>query len=77
MQELHRILQEEVAPAFAPNLSGVTGEWAGWSEATVRDLVLRALQDKDGPVRRILPMRRAYLRHVEAEWKRLAQLLPG
>jgi hypothetical protein len=76
-QELHRILLDEVVPAFAANLDGVAGEWAGWSENTVRDLVLRSLQEKDGLMRRILPMRRAHLRHAEAEWQKLAELLPG
>jgi hypothetical protein len=76
-QELHRILQDEVAPAFAPNLASVAGEWAGWSEGTVCDLVLRSLQKRDALIRRILPMRRACRRHVEAEWKKLAPLLPG
>jgi hypothetical protein len=77
MQELHRILQDEVAPAFAPNLASVAGEWAGWSENTVRDVVLRSLQQRDSLVRRILPMRRAHRRHVEAAWKKLAPLLTG
>jgi hypothetical protein len=77
MQELHRILLDEVAPAFAPNLASVAGEWAGWSEDTVRDLVVRAMQKQDALIRRILPRRWAYRRHVEAEWKRLAPLLAG
>jgi len=77
MQELRRLLQDEVAPAFAPNLASVAGEWAGWSENTVRDLVLRSLQKRDALIRRILPMRRTCRRHVDAEWKKLAPLLPG
>ncbi|MGD9881793.1 MAG: hypothetical protein AB7F22_03615 [Reyranella sp.] len=77
LQELHCILQDEVAPAFATNFGGVAGEWTGWSESTVRDLVLRSLQKKDGLMRRLLPMRRATLRHVEADWQKLVRLLPG
>ena len=76
-QQLHRILQDEVAPAFAPNLASVAGEWAGWSETTVRDLVLRSLQKRHALIWRILPMRRTYRRHVDAERKKLAPLLPG
>jgi hypothetical protein len=76
-QELHGILQDEVTPAFAPNLASVAGEWAGWSENTVRDLVLRSLQKRDALIWRILPMRRTCRRYVEAEWKKLAPLLMG
>jgi hypothetical protein len=74
-QELRRILQDEVAPAFGPNLASVAGEWAGWSEDTVRDHVLRSLQKRDGVIRRMLPMRRAYRRYVKTEWRKLAPFL--
>lgn len=43
--EAEAILRTEVAPAFAYNLWSVAGEWAGWSEATVRELVL-AISDR-------------------------------
>jgi len=74
-QELYRILRDEVAPAFGPNLVGVAGEWAGWSEDTVRDLVLRSLQERDTLIRRLFPTPRTYRRHVETEWKKLAPFL--
>ncbi|WP_147157103.1 DUF7079 family protein [Reyranella soli] len=77
MQELHRILKDEVAPALAPNLASAAGEWAGWSENTVRDLVVRSLQKRDVLIWRILPMRWVDRRHVEAEWNKLAPLLVG
>ena len=72
IQEIHRILLDEVAPAFGPNLASVAGEWAGWSESAVRDLVQRALPERDAPIRRMLPLRRAWRRHAEAEWQKLA-----
>jgi hypothetical protein len=75
IQEIHRILLDEVAPAFGPNLASVAGEWAGWSESALRDLVLRSLRERDAPIRRILPIRRAYRRHAETEWKKLAPRL--
>ena len=77
MQELHLILLDEVAPAFGQNLASVAGEWAGWSENTVRDLVLRSLQKRQTLIRRIFPQRWRYREHVEGEWRKLAPLLAG
>jgi hypothetical protein len=76
-QELHGILQDEVAPAFASNLASIAGAWAGWSENTVRDIVVRSLQKRDRSIWRLLPLRWASRRHVEAEWRKLAPLLAG
>ena len=39
-QEAQAIFLEEVAPAFAPNLLAIAGEWAGWSDDLVRERVL-------------------------------------
>lgn len=77
VSEIRRILMDEVAPAFGPNLTSVAGEWAGWSESSVRDLVLRSLRERDTPIRRMMPIRRAYRRHAEAEWEKLAPRLTG
>jgi hypothetical protein len=73
--ELHRILLDEVAPAFGPNLASVAGEWAGWSESAVHDVVLRSLWKRDSLIRRMLPLRPAWRRHAEAEWRKLAPLI--
>jgi hypothetical protein len=77
IEELHRILQDEVTPAFASNLASVAGAWAGWSENTVRDIIVRSLQKRERSIWRILPLRWAHRRHVEAEWQKLAPLLAG
>jgi hypothetical protein len=39
-EELRRILEIEVAPAFAFNLCDVAGEWLPWSEEEVRTIML-------------------------------------
>ena len=49
--ELRRILIDEVAPAFAPNLMGVAGEWAGWGPDDVREIVLRSMRCRRDPFR--------------------------
>ena len=51
--ELRAILQEEVAPIFFVNLLSVAGEWAGWSEDDVREIMLTSLprRRKSPPMR--------------------------
>jgi hypothetical protein len=41
--EAEKILKEEVAPVFTPNVVSVAGEWAGWSEEFVRESILANL----------------------------------
>lgn len=43
VREAEKILKEEVAPVFTPNVVGVAGEWAGWSEEFVTKRVLAYL----------------------------------
>jgi hypothetical protein len=69
---LYRILRDEVAPAFAPNLASVAGAWAGWSEDTVRFIMLRSLRSDDRPLARLWRWWRTPRRHVDCEWNKLA-----
>ena len=41
--EAEKILEDEVAPVFTPNMLGAAGEWAGWSEDFVKERVLAHL----------------------------------
>ena len=50
LPELRRIFEFEVAPALLPNLMQIAGEWAGWSRASVREIMVEYLEA--GPVRR-------------------------
>lgn len=74
--ELRAILEEEVAPAFLFNLLDVAGEWAGWSEADVRNIMLRSLRQ-----RRLPPVtwlkKRLCRSPVERAWARIEPLLRG
>ncbi len=67
--ELHIILSNEVAPAFAANLLAVAGEWAGWNEEEVRGIVLASLSRRLSPFRWIA--KRLARRVVAEEWQRL------
>ena len=70
--ELRRILAEEVAPAFGPNLLGVAGQWGMWHEEDVRDIVTRS-NNGFAPLR---ALRRWMLRrYVAQEWEKLRPLL--
>ena len=70
--QLHRILSDEVAPAFASNLVSVAGEWAGWSEDAVRCLVLRSLRRRNTLFWRMSGWLQTRRRHVDGEWEKLA-----
>ena len=67
------ILKDEVLPAFAFNLMQVSGEWAGWDEAQVREIMLRSLVRKPGLVRRI--KQTLLWPDIRKEWKRIVELI--
>ena len=71
-EEIRRILETEVAPAFGSNLLSVAGEWAPWSEAEVREVMKR--QAKVSGLSRWLS-RRLVRRYVREEWENLRPLL--
>jgi hypothetical protein len=75
VDELRDVLEEEVAPAFATNLMSVAGEWAGWSEDEVRDIMLRSLRSgsRRSPIRWL--RKRILRRHVREEWEKIKALL--
>lgn len=67
--ELRRILAEEVGPAFVFNLFDIAGEWAGWGEDYVRQLMT-------APRKPLRPAeRRAIDELVEEEWPKIEALL--
>jgi hypothetical protein len=73
--ELRRILDREVAPAFAFNLFAIAGHWGGWTEAQVLELVTRA---QDEWALFSAAKRTMVKSHLDAEWARLEPLLdPG
>ncbi len=37
--EIKQILRHEVSPAFSGNLLSIAGEWAGWSESDVKQIM--------------------------------------
>jgi len=73
--ELRRILDEEVAPAFAFNLLDVAGEWAMWEEAEVREIMLAWLSAGSPRAGLGWLKKRLLRRHLAREWTRLSSLL--
>lgn len=70
--ELRRILDEEVAPAFAFNLFDIAGQWGCWTEEQVLDLVTRVAHEWK-PFSRV---KRTLVRsHLDAEWAKLEPML--
>jgi hypothetical protein len=41
--DAEKILEDEVAPVFTPNMLGVAGEWAGWPEDFVKERMMAHL----------------------------------
>src|SRR5687767_5097563 len=74
---LRTIFMDEVAPAFVFNLLDVAGEWTGWSEEEVRDIMLGSLRRRS----RLSPLKwlkkRACGRYLAQEWARIEPLLDG
>jgi hypothetical protein len=70
--ELRRILDEEVAPAFAFNLFDILGHWGGWTEEQVLDLVTRTQAEWAAFS---LAKRTLVRSHLDEEWAKLEPLL--
>ena len=70
--ELRRILDREVAPAFAFNLFDIAGHWGGWTREQVLDLVTRA-QDEWAAFS--LAKRTLVRSHLDEHWAKLEPLL--
>lgn len=72
--EARQILEEEVAPAFTFNLNDIAGEWAGWSEEQVREIMLRSLARRsNSPIAWL--RRRAHSAYLRREWEKIQPLL--
>jgi hypothetical protein len=70
--ELRRILDLEVAPAFAFNLFDIAGDWEGWTEAQVLELVTRAQHEWAA----FSLVKRTLVRsQLDAEWAKLEPLI--
>lgn len=70
--ELRRILDQEVAPAFAFNLFDILGHWGGWTEEQVLDLVTRP-QDEWAAFS--AATRSVVKAHLDQQWASLEPLL--
>ena len=70
--ELWRILQDEVAPVFSWNLLSVAGEWSGWSEADVEDIMKRSLRFRLGFTPLWWIRKRMFAGYLREEWAKLA-----
>lgn len=76
--ELHDILRDEVAPVFGVNLRSVAGNWTGWRDDDVRELVLEHLANQRHwvPKRFLRWWREHSLGLVKPEWQQVLALLP-
>lgn len=70
-EELWRILQDEVAPAFSWNLLSVAGEWEGWSEADVEEIMKRSLRFRLGFSPLWWLRKPMFARHLREEWAKI------
>jgi len=81
--EAEAILRDEVAPVFFVTLLSVAGEWAGWSDAYVRDTVLEHLRARQRRWSLLARLRRRNAdrtwRIVAPDWEKIKRLLakPG
>lgn len=73
--EARAILKDEVLPAFAFNLMQVAGEWAGWSDADIRAIMVAALPDGCGLSFGARIKQYLLWRDLASEWNRIAALI--
>lgn len=73
--ELRAILADEVGPAFVFNLLDVAGEWSGWTEDAVKEIMIHSLRSSN----RMPPLtwlkRRLCKRHIAEAGKKIEALL--
>lgn len=81
LEELDRVLRDEVAPVFATNLSlSPTPEMLGWSDEGVRELVLAHLRRQRHPWRTWVPtgwLRDRQVALVADRWAEVRRRLAG
>jgi hypothetical protein len=69
--ELRAILADEVGPAFSFNLLDIAGEWSGWTEQAVREIMLSSLQSS-GRMPPLTWLKKLLLkRHLAEAWGRI------
>lgn len=71
VDEIERILRDEVAPAFAGNLWSPAGEWQPWSENDVLRIMKRQAESRW--ITRIIT--RFAMRTIPSEWAQIASRL--
>ena len=78
VEEVERILCDEVAPVFGVNLLQVAGEWTHWSEAEVREKVTAHLSSRANwfPATFVVGFwRRSLVRLIASDWTRIRSRL--
>ena len=73
--QIRNILEEEVTPAFGSNLLAVAGEWSGWNEAEVREIMLRSLRRRGRLRLGARLMTRLHRTYLHTEWSKIEPLL--
>lgn len=73
--QLRAILVDEVAPAFFGNLMQIAGEWAGWSEDSVRTIMIASILDSRAFPLGHWPRKWLGRSYALAEWEKLSPLL--
>ena len=71
LDELWRILEDEVAPIFSSNLLSVAGEWEPWTEAEVEDIMRKSLRWRLGFSPFWWLRKRMFARHLREEWAKI------
>ncbi|APA87259.2 hypothetical protein BJG93_17120 [Paraburkholderia sprentiae WSM5005] len=78
LHELQKILRDEVAPAFLPNLF-VAGEWNAWSPEAVRNIVLSHLEKRSNCPRLPVILRRRWrqwtMEPIAGDWEKIKAML--
>ena len=76
-EQAWHILWREVTPAFAPNLSLVTGTWDGWDEPYVRRAILTRLAATRWFGRLAAPPQKGFsFNYALGHWNAILPLLP-
>jgi hypothetical protein len=73
--ELERILRNEVTPAFGFNLAAVAGEWAGWTDEAVQEIMVKSLRRKPFPAWLTRFVTSFAWKSIQHDWQRILALL--
>lgn len=69
LEEIDRILREEVFPVLIPNMASAAGEWAGFDEEWLHNAILQS--KPPGTFRKV--MNRISFRVIQSDWKIVIQ----